>query len=124
MRFLEMAKKNAMEAMRLKYRKNDMAKEKTEAVDQLSYYLELPEKPMRIEAYDISHTSGTEVVASMVVFKKGIPAKQDYRKFKMKHSLKNDDYGAMKEVLQRRFKYLVQNEPSGKFSKKTRFDIR
>ena len=117
-RFLEMAKKNAMEAMRLKYRKNDMAKEKTEAVDQLSYYLELPEKPMRIEAYDISHTSGTEVVASMVVFKKGIPAKQDYRKFKMKHSLKNDDYGAMKEVLQRRFKYLVQNEPSGKFSEK------
>ncbi|MBQ7040103.1 MAG: excinuclease ABC subunit UvrC, partial [Clostridia bacterium] len=116
-RFLEMAKKNAMESMRLRYRKTDASKEKSEAVSQLAHYLNLENAPERIEAYDISHTSGSEVVASMVVFKKGMPSKQDYRKFKMKESLKNDDYGAMKETLARRFKYITERQDT-KFSEK------
>lgn len=111
-RFLEMAKKNAVEAMRLKYRKEDKNKEKKEAIEQIAYYLELSTSPQRIEAYDISHTSGSEVVASMVVFQDGVPARGQYRKFKMKTSLKNDDYGAMRETLERRFKYL--NDPDNK----------
>ena len=113
-RFVEMAKKNAMESMRLKYRKQDNSTEKQEAVKQLSYYLNLDFIPHRIEAFDISHTSGSEVVASMVVFENGIPSKQNYRKFKMKKSITNDDYGAMKEVLERRFKYIT-NEKNEKF---------
>ena len=52
LRFLEMAKKNAVESMRLKYRKNDTVKEKNEAIEQLAYYMELNRKPLRIEAYD------------------------------------------------------------------------
>ena len=116
-RFLEMAKKNAVEAMRLRYRKDESKKEKEEAVKQLKHYLNLDFEPNRIEAYDISHTSGTEVVASMVVFKKGLPSRQDYRKFKMKENLKNDDYGAMREVLKRRFKHLSDKDDT-KFSEK------
>ena len=116
-RFIEMAKKNAIEAMRLKYRKSDDSKEKLEAIEQLAHYLELDIVPLRIEAYDISHTSGSEVVASMVVFKNGLPSKQDYRKFKMKDSLKNDDYGAMRETLSRRFQYFTEKQDV-KFSEK------
>lgn len=106
-RFVEMAKKNAIESMRLRYRKQDNTKEKLEALKQLSYYLNLDFTPHRIEAFDISHTSGSEVVASMVVFVNGTPSKQNYRKFKMKTSTTNDDYGAMREVLERRFKYIT-----------------
>lgn len=113
-RFVEMAKKNAMESMRLRCRKQDNAKEKQETVKQLSYYLALDFVPHRIEAFDISHTSGSEVVASMVVFENGTPSKQNYRKFKMKTSVTNDDYGAMREVLERRFKYIT-NEKNEKF---------
>ena len=104
-RFLEMAKKNAAEAMRLKYSKSEHGADSLEAVRQLAHYLALENVPERIEAYDISHTAGSEVVASMVVFKKGQPARSEYRKFKMKTSQKNDDYGAMKEALSRRLKY-------------------
>ncbi len=117
LKFIEMAKKNAIESMRLTQRKNDKVKDALDALLQLSYYLKLDNTPDRIEAFDISHTSGSEVVASMVVFKKGLPSKQNYRKFKMKTSLFNDDYGAMREALERRLKYIV-SEKSDKFSQK------
>jgi excinuclease ABC subunit C len=59
------------------------------------------EIPKRIEGYDISHMSGTDNVASMVVFTNGIPNKAEYRKFKMR--LKgNNDFGHMKEAISRR----------------------
>ncbi len=59
------------------------------------------EVPKRIEGYDISHMSGTDTVASMVVFTGGIPNKAEYRKFKMR--LKgNDDFAHMKEAISRR----------------------
>ena len=109
-RFLEMARKNAAEAIRLRYKKEDKKNDMSEAIEQLAYYLQLPETPVRIEAFDISHTSGTEVVASMVVFCNGTPQRSQYRKFKMKTSLKNDDYGAMRETLERRFKYFSSND--------------
>ena len=55
----------------------------------------------RIEAYDVAHTSGTETVAVMTVVNNGEPEKESYRKFKIK-TAKNDDIGALKEVLSRR----------------------
>ena len=58
--------------------------------------------PARIEGYDISHMQGTDTVASMVVFVRGIPDKSAYRKFKMRLP-GNDDYLHMKEVIRRRF---------------------
>lgn len=61
-------------------------------------------KPLiRIECFDISHSSGEGTVASNVVFGKEGPIKADYRRFNIENLSKGDDYGAMREVLQRRF---------------------
>lgn len=78
---------------------------KDQALVGLKELLELPELPQRIEAYDISHTSGTDTVASMVVATKGIADKSQYRKFKMLLG-GNNDTAHMREVIQRRLKHL------------------
>lgn len=57
----------------------------------------------RMEAFDISHTAGTDIVASMVVFVDGKPKKSDYKRFKLENMEEQDDYGAMRQVLLRRF---------------------
>jgi excinuclease ABC subunit C len=67
----------------------------------LADLLGLPDVPRRIEGYDISHMSGTDTVASMVVFTNGIPDKAAYRKFKMRIP-GNDDFAHMNEVIRRR----------------------
>ena len=72
------------------------------AMAELQEALSLPTPPARIECYDISHTQGKQTVASMVVFVQGAPRKSDYRRFNIR-TVGNDDYGAMKEVLTRRF---------------------
>jgi len=73
-----------------------------QAMAELQEALDLPSPPARIECYDISHTQGTNTVASMVVFVQGAPRKSDYRRFNIR-SVTNDDFGAMKEALTRRF---------------------
>ncbi|HNS38645.1 MAG TPA: excinuclease ABC subunit UvrC [Promineifilum sp.] len=73
-----------------------------EAITELQDALKLPAPPTRIEGYDISHTQGTQTVGSMVVFVQGAPRKSDYRRFNVQ-TVDNDDYGAMREVLTRRF---------------------
>lgn len=73
-----------------------------QAITELQEALRLPAPPARIECYDISHTQGTQTVGSMVVFVQGAPQKSDYRRFNVQ-TVDNDDYGAMREVLTRRF---------------------
>ena len=73
-----------------------------EAINLLENALDLPAPPARIECYDISHTQGRQTVGSMVVFVQGVPRKSDYRRFNVQ-TVGNDDYGAMREVLDRRF---------------------
>jgi excinuclease ABC subunit C len=68
---------------------------------ELAELLNLEKPPKRIEGFDISHMSGTDTVASMVVFESGIPAKSEYRKFKMRIP-GNDDFAHMHEVITRR----------------------
>ncbi|MGB4967371.1 MAG: excinuclease ABC subunit UvrC [Candidatus Saccharimonadales bacterium] len=75
---------------------------KDQALVQLQALFGLAEPPKRIEGYDISHMSGTNVVASMVVFTNGVSNKGEYRKFKMTRQ-RNDDYASMRETLTRRF---------------------
>jgi excinuclease ABC subunit C len=75
---------------------------KDQALSGLVELLGLNGVPRRIEGYDISHMSGTDTVASMVVFTNGIPDKAEYRKFKMRVP-GNDDFAHMREVLMRRF---------------------
>lgn len=74
-----------------------------EAMSELQDALNLPTAPARIECYDISHTQGSHTVGSMVVFVHGVPRKSDYRRFNV-HTVGNDDYGAMREVLDRRLR--------------------
>ncbi len=72
------------------------------AVEQLKEYLELKTLPKRMECYDISNISGTDKVASMVVFVNGDPAKERYRRFRIKTVVGSDDFASMREVLSRR----------------------
>ena len=61
------------------------------------------EPPRRIESYDISNISGTDIVASMVVFRDGKPHKSDYKRFKLEGLAGQDDYASMHQILKRRF---------------------
>lgn len=78
----------------------DLAKDN--ALADLVELFNLNDYPRRIEGYDISHMSGTDVVASMVTFINGVPSKVDYRKFKTKQDINNDFYN-MNETIARRF---------------------
>jgi excinuclease ABC subunit C len=80
---------------------------RSRALTELQDLLELPEAPLRIECYDMAHLQGTDYVGSMVVMEDGLPAKREYRKFKV-HVPGNDDYAAMEEVLTRRLAAYVE----------------
>ena len=75
---------------------------------ELQEALSLPEKPSRIECYDISNIQGTNAVGSMVVFQDGKPKPSDYRRFKIKTVNQVDDYSMMREMLSRRFKRMKE----------------
>ena len=77
-----------------------------QAMDSLQKTLKLKKLPRAIECFDISHISGSFCVASMVRFEDGEPAKQKYRRFKIKSFIGNDDFRAMKEVVGRRYSRL------------------
>lgn len=74
------------------------------ALVDLQKLLSLSAPPRRIEGYDISHQSGTNVVGSMVVFVNGVSDRSEYRKFKL-HNQANDDTANLREVLERRLKH-------------------
>ena len=77
---------------------------------------------VRMEAYDISNTNGFESVGSMVVYERGRPKRNDYRKFKIKGIKGADDYGSMREVLTRRFTHgLREREENAELGKFTTF---
>lgn len=79
---------------------------RSRALTELQAALDLPEAPLRIECYDMAHLHGTDYVGSMVVLEDGLPAKREYRRFKVNID-GNDDYGAMEEVLTRRLQAYV-----------------
>ncbi|TRY18922.1 excinuclease ABC subunit UvrC [Tessaracoccus rhinocerotis] len=77
------------------------------ALEEVAEALRLEEPPLRIECYDISHTMGTEVVGSMVVFEDGLAKKSEYRRFIIKSFEGSNDIAAMDEVLRRRLGRLL-----------------
>ena len=99
----DMAQGNAEDylekSLSVKERKENMT---MGGVIQLAEYLRLPKLPVRMECYDISHISGTNKVASMVVFINGEPEKSHYRKFKIETVEGNDDFACLQETLRRR----------------------
>jgi excinuclease ABC subunit C len=92
---------------------------RSQAINQLQEYLELPMSPLRIECYDMSHIQGTDYVGSMVVVEDGLAKKSEYRRFKIKTVEGNDDFAAMEEVLRRRFTNYVadRNRPPEEWGK-------
>jgi excinuclease ABC subunit C len=72
------------------------------ALNALQEVLELPDAPLRIECYDMSHIQGTDYVGSMVVVEDALPKKNEYRRFQVRSVPGNDDFAAMEEVLTRR----------------------
>jgi len=82
----------------------------TSILQQLQTHLRMKQLPATMECFDISHISGTFVVASMVRFEKGLPQKGQYRRFKIKSFVGNDDFRAMEEVVGRRYQRLVRED--------------
>ncbi len=81
-----------------------------DALRELQTALHLAAPPRTLECFDISHISGTFVVASMVRFTDGRPDKDNYRRFQIKSFIGNDDFRAMEEVVGRRYRRLVAEQ--------------
>lgn len=119
-KLVELARENA--ALVLSKDKERLKREEGRtigAVKEIASLLGLGEI-IRMEAFDISNTNGFESVGSMVVYEKGRPKRNDYRKFRIKGIKGADDYGSMREVLTRRFKHGLrerqENTGLGKFT--------
>ena len=113
-KLLEMGTSNAKESLKQWQIKwiND-SKKTRKALNDLQNELGLINLPNRIECFDISHIQGSNVVASMSVFENGLPKKSDYRRFKISED-KNDDFAAMREVISRRYKKLLEKKDISK----------
>lgn len=97
---VDLVKKNAL--LHQKQEKEEL-EQRESSLEKLAKLLGLKDVPGRIEGYDISHHAGQGTVGSMVVFMEGKPWKEEYRRFKIRQAGPADDYGALAEVLQRRF---------------------
>ncbi|MEU1973283.1 excinuclease ABC subunit UvrC [Microbacterium sp. NPDC019599] len=100
---------NAQQALLLhKTRRTSDYVARSQALTDLQEALELPEAPLRIECFDVSHLGGTNVVASMVVFEDGLPRKDQYRSFKVDET--TDDTDSLYQVLTRRLAYVDRGD--------------
>jgi excinuclease ABC subunit C len=105
---LDTVSRNASEELtRHRLRRAQDHNSRAKALEALKNELGLPQAPLRIECYDMSHLQGTDYVGSMVVLEDGLPRPSEYRRFKVKEVAGNDDYAAMEEVLTRRFTALL-----------------
>ncbi len=102
---------NAQQALMLhKTRRTSDYAARTKALTDLQVALGLDEAPLRIECYDVSHLSGTNVVASMVVFEDGLPRKDQYRSFGVPET--TDDTDSLYQVLMRRLAHVDRDDPA------------
>lgn len=106
LRLVELACKNAQEEAERVTGKD----ERVSATLELLGKMLMLEPPMRIESFDISNISGTDIVASMVVFQGGKPHKSDYKRFKLEGLQNQDDYASMDQVLKRRFSHYKRGD--------------
>ncbi|GAB3675429.1 excinuclease ABC subunit UvrC [Angustibacter aerolatus] len=107
---LETVQRNAGQGLTLhKTRRAGDLTTRSQALQELQDALELPEAPLRIECYDVSHIQGSEVVASMVVFEDGLPRKSEYRTFNVRGTDGQDDTAWMHEVMVRRLRRLLDD---------------
>lgn len=109
---LQTATQNAAQSLMLyKTRRSADFTTRSRALEDIQEALGMAEAPLRIECYDVSHLSGTNIVASMVVFEDGLPRKDEYRRFTIPSS--SDDTDSIHQVLTRRLAYLAPSRRSG-----------
>ena len=106
-RVLELAERNAEQSLA---RLSDREEKVRRGVAELGALTGLAQPPRRIEAVDISNTSGSEVVGGIVVFVDGRPSKKDYKRYKIKTVEGQDDYESMREVVWRRMRRFQKGE--------------
>jgi excinuclease ABC subunit C len=106
-RWLEMTRANALEALKMRLATQAGIAEQLAALGEA---LQLESVPRRIECFDVSHTRGEATVASCVVFGSEGPTKADYRRFNIEGLAPGDDYGAMRQALERRYRRIKAGE--------------
>jgi len=106
-RWVELTRENAEQALRMRFaRRAGM----DEMLADLARELDLPEPPQRLECFDISHTGGEGTVASCVVFGPDGPLKKEYRRFNIRGVTPGDDYAALRQALERRYRHVRDGE--------------
>ncbi|GAA5184548.1 excinuclease ABC subunit UvrC [Niveibacterium umoris] len=105
--WVEMAERNAREAIEIRLRESGRV---ADQLDALRSALELQDAPQRIECFDISHTMGEATIASCVVWEDGGMKKSEYRRFNIAGVEPGDDYGAMRQALERRYGKVAAGE--------------
>jgi excinuclease ABC subunit C len=106
-RWAELARENATQALRMRFAQRVGVEE---MLQDLADELDLPEPPQRLECFDISHTGGEGTVASCVVFGPDGPLKKEYRRFNIRGVTPGDDYAALRQALERRYKHVRAGE--------------
>ena len=106
-RWVELTRENAAQALRMRLAQRQGMDEMLAA---LAEELDLPEPPQRLECFDISHTGGEGTVASCVVFGPEGPLKKDYRRFNIRGVTPGDDYAALRQALERRYRHVREGE--------------
>ena len=106
-RWVELTRENAMQALRMRFAQRAGM---DEMLSDLAEELDLPEPPQRLECFDISHTGGEGTVASCVVFGPEGPLKKEYRRFNVRGVTPGDDYAALRQALERRYKHVRDGE--------------
>lgn len=107
-RLVDQARRNAEEALE---RRRAESSAKLRTLREVAEFLELPDLPQRIEIYDNSHIQGAKAVGAMVVAGPEGFIKNQYRKFNIKTAQSNDDFGMMREVMERRFARALEEDP-------------
>jgi excinuclease ABC subunit C len=106
-RWAELTAENAAQALRMRFaRRAGM----DEMLADLARELDLPEPPQRLECFDISHTGGEGTVAACVVFGPDGPLKKEYRRFNIRGVTPGDDYAALRQALERRYRRVGEGE--------------
>ncbi|MBV8783637.1 MAG: excinuclease ABC subunit UvrC [Gammaproteobacteria bacterium] len=107
LRWVELTRDNATQALRMRFQQRQGM---DEMLADLAQELDLPEAPQRLECFDISHTGGEGTVASCVVFGPDGPLKKEYRRFNIHGVAPGDDYGALRQALERRYRRVREGE--------------
>jgi len=106
-RWVELTRENAAQALRMRFAQRQGM---DEMLADLARELDLPEAPQRLECFDISHTGGEGTVASCVVFGPEGALKKEYRRFNITGITPGDDYAALRQALERRYRHVRDGE--------------